>query len=297
MEITLSPGKYVVAVSGGVDSVSLLHALRTLPKLELAVAHFDHGIRLGSNADRVFVEALAKKCALPFYYAEGVLGPKASEAAARRARYAFLRKIQAETGAQAIITAHHQDDMLETAVINLLRGTGRKGLSALRRREGVERPLLNLSKAEILDYARANHLAWREDSTNTDETYLRNYVRRRIMPRLDQASRARLLEIIANSAANSDEIDTLLVKYLNESDSKEGETLNRQRFAGLSHAMAREVIAAWLRACGLRDFDRKTLDRLVIGAKTARPGSQFDVRRSLKLRVDQDSLALVGLER
>jgi tRNA(Ile)-lysidine synthase len=298
MKIELQPGKYVIAVSGGIDSMSLLHVLRGRPGLELVVAHFDHGIRPGSSADRRFVAALAKKYELPFYYAEGKLGPNASEAAARRARYDFLRKIQNESGARAIVTAHHQDDALETAIINLLRGTGRKGLSALRSRPGIERPLLRLTKAEISDYARANRLAWREDSTNEDETYLRNYVRRRIMPRLERVSRARLLEIIANSANNSAKIDTLLVKYLPEDSSEGGgDVLSRQYFAGLSHAVAREVIAAWLRDRGLRDFDRKTLDRLVVGAKTGRPGSQFDVRRSAKLRVGQESLALVGLER
>jgi tRNA(Ile)-lysidine synthase len=298
MKIELQPGKYVIAVSGGIDSMSLLHVLRGRPRLELVVAHFDHGIRPGSSADRRFVAALAKKYELPFYYAEGKLGPNASEAAARRARYDFLRKIQNESGARAIVTAHHQDDALETAIINLLRGTGRKGLSALRSRPGIERPLLRLTKAEISDYARANRLAWREDSTNEDETYLRNYVRRRIMPRLEGVFRARLLEIIANSADNSAKIDTLLVKYLPEDSSEGGgDVLSRQYFAGLSHAVAREVIAAWLRDRGLRDFDRKTLDRLVVGAKTGRPGSQFDVRRSAKLRVGQESLALVGLER
>lgn len=295
MQVSLGSGKYVVAVSGGIDSVSLLHALRARPAIDVIVAHFDHGIRPDSGEDRRFVEALAASYGLPFYCAEGRLGPDTGEAAARRARYAFLRGVLDATNADAIVTAHHQDDVLETAVINLLRGTGRKGLSALKSHGGVERPLLYISKAEIADYARVHRLEWREDSTNTDEKYLRNYIRRRIVPRLDEQSRSRLLEIIANSAANSDKIDTLLVKYLSE-NSGSGR-LVRRSVVEMPHAVAREVMAAWLRDHGLRDFDRSTLERLVIGAKTARAGSRFDVRRSLKLRVGRNDLALIDVER
>ena len=86
MNIALEPGKYVVAVSGGVDSVTLLHLLRSDPKLKLIVAHFDHGIRPESVEDRRFVAELAKQYSLPFVYATGNLGPEASEAAARKAR-------------------------------------------------------------------------------------------------------------------------------------------------------------------------------------------------------------------
>src|SRR5690606_5271626 len=106
--IKIRPGKYVVAVSGGVDSMVLLDLLRQKPKLELIVAHFDHGIRPDSAEDRKLVQRVAKHYDLPFVYAEGKLGPKASEALAREARYAFLRRVQAEQGAEAIITAHHQ---------------------------------------------------------------------------------------------------------------------------------------------------------------------------------------------
>src|SRR5438445_4950610 len=114
------PGSYAVAVSGGVDSVVLLDILAKRDDLELAVAHFDHGIREDSVEDRHFVEGLAKNYGLPFIYEEGSLGPKSSEAEAREARYKFLRQAQKKAGAKAIITAHHQDDLLETAILNML---------------------------------------------------------------------------------------------------------------------------------------------------------------------------------
>jgi tRNA(Ile)-lysidine synthase len=294
MNIQLEPGTYVVAVSGGVDSVSLLRALRDLPGTELVVAHFDHGIRPDSAADREFVGALADRYGLPFIYEEGRLGPRASEATARAARYDFLERARNKYGAVAIITAHHQDDVLETAIINMLRGTGRKGLSALADRPRLRRPLLKLSKQDIRAYADAHQLRWQEDSTNSDETYLRNYVRRRLLPRFSETDRAALLSTIEKSAATNMEIDTLLVKYLSAEDKR---TLDRQQFSSMPHEVATEIMAAWLRAEGIRDFDSKTLDRLVIAGKTARPGSRFDVAHAMSMKIGKGDLALVAMER
>lgn len=283
-----------MAVSGGVDSVALLHALQDKPGLELVVAHFDHGIRPDSGEDAWHVKNLAEDYDVPFVAAEGELGPGASEAAAREARYVFLRQVLDERNARAIVTAHHQDDVLETAIINLLRGTGRKGLSSLASRDDLERPLLEIPKSTILAYAKQNNLGWREDSSNANQAYLRNYVRRRILPRFDEAARSELLEVIQTSSHGNAEIDTLLVKYLPISASGE---LRRHDFNLLPHDMSREVMAAWLRSYDIRDFDSKTLERLVVAGKTARPGSRFDVLRDAEMRVSDKHLALVCAER
>lgn len=294
MDIQLAPGKYVVAVSGGVDSVALLHVLRTVPDTELIVAHFDHGIRPDSGEDTLHVKYLARQYGLPFFYETGDLGSGTSEAAAREARYKFLRKIRQEQQADAIITAHHQDDVLETIIINMLRGTGRKGLSSLASRDNLKRPLLQVSKAGLLDYARQHNLVWREDSTNADEAYLRNYVRRQLLPRFDETARKELLHIANDSMLNNLRIDTLLVKYLPDPSA---ETMDRQQFISLPHDVAREVMAAWLRRRGVRDFDSLTLERLVVAGKTGRPGSRFDAVRLVVLAVGDDYLALLDTER
>ncbi|HEX5743899.1 MAG TPA: tRNA lysidine(34) synthetase TilS, partial [Candidatus Saccharimonadales bacterium] len=192
MEVTLPKGKYVLAVSGGVDSVSLLHALKDRPGVELAVAHYDHGIRPDSTKDRRFVQKLADAHGLRFIYEEGGLGPGASEAEAREARYGFLERARQQYRARAIVTAHHRDDVLETAVINLMRGSGRKGLTALASRQDMERPLLDVSKEEIIAYAKEHGLEWSDDPTNLDTDYLRNYVRHKVLPRFSRAERDRL---------------------------------------------------------------------------------------------------------
>lgn len=290
--MTLPKGKYVLAVSGGVDSVSLLHAFKDVPSAELVVAHYDHGIRPDSAEDRKFVKALAEKYGLPFVYEEGKLGPGASEEAARKARYKFLLKVKRGHKARSIVTAHHRDDVLETAVINLLRGSGRKGLTSLASREGMERPLLDVPKDDVIAYARKHGIEWREDPTNQDTDYLRNYVRRQLLPRFDEKARRRLWEIISGMRTTNAELDGLLADHL--SAQSENGKLERGWFISLPHDVAKEVTAAWLRSRGVRGFDSKTLERLVVAAKTAAPGKTYDVLKGTVMTVGVRYLALEG---
>ncbi len=293
MEIDLQPGKYIVAVSGGVDSMVLLDMLRQIPDLDLIVAHFNHGIRPDSAIDSRLVQDVAHKHGLIFLNGEGKLGIRASESTARDARYKFLRRLMEEHQADAIVTAHHQDDALETAIINLLRGTGRKGLSSLRSTAAIKRPLLTIPKQQLREYAAAQALVWREDSTNMDESYLRNYVRHRIVPRLSELQKAQLHAIITQSAATNDAIDTELLNLLPAG----GQNLPRKEILKLSHAESRELMAAWLRSNGLRDFDRPMLERLVVAAKTAMPGKRVDVIKRTIMHINPGDLALEHIER
>ena len=278
MELTVKPGKYVVAVSGGVDSMVLLTLLRQATELKLVVAHFDHGIRPDSRQDRELVQQTAERYGIPFEHTEGKLGPGTSEATARRARYEFLERVRHQRGADAIVTAHHQDDLLETAILNLLRGTGRKGLTSLANRPHVLRPLLGVSKAQLLDYARRHQVVWREDSTNADEAYLRNYVRRRLMPRLDPSSRAHLLSIVGAISITNNALDRELAGIV-QAGTADG-AFDRRLIGMLPYAVAKEVLAAWLRQRGIADFDRRTLERLVIATKTKPPGTKVDIKHT-----------------
>lgn len=290
MKIELQPGSYVAAVSGGVDSVVLLHLLRTQPGLRLTVAHFDHGIRPDSREDRLLVQELAQEFGLPFVYEEGRLGQGASEAQARAARYEFLHKVRLAAAADALLTAHHKDDALETAVINLVRGTGRKGLSSLKATDIVKRPLLHVEKSKILDYARLHGLKWHEDSTNTNSAYLRNHIRHAVLPRLAPADKQKLHQVIASAHALNAEIDQLLELYLRNSG--EAGTLGRREFIQLPHTVAREVMAAWLREHDIRTFDKKMLERLVHAAKIHRVGSRTPISDRVNLKIGREYLAL-----
>lgn len=290
MEVKVKPGTYIVAVSGGVDSVVLLDMLARQKGLHLVVAHFDHGIREDSGADRQFVQSLAEKYGLPFEYEEGKLGAETSEALAREERYKFLHAKKEKHGADAIITAHHQDDVIETAIINMLRGTGRKGLTSLGSQGGIVRPLLGLTKNNLVSYAKEKELVWREDSTNIDMKYLRNYVRHMIVPKISAPQREKLLHIIASQRSVNTELDKLLALQL-------GPTLDKKWFAALPYTEAGEIMAAWLRAQGISEFDRKTIERAVVGAKTAQPGRRIAIKKGSAIEVGKEKLALIVLER
>lgn len=303
MDISVKPGTYVVAVSGGVDSMVLLDILAKQvaargpaeDKLRLVVAHYDHGIRPDSQEDRLLVQSAAQHYGLPFVYEEGKLGVGASEAEARRARYDFLERVRLASGARAIITAHHEDDVLETAILNLLRGTGRKGLTSLASRPHILRPLLRYSRRQIAAYAQENGIQWREDSTNTDERYARNYIRHRLLSRFTDEGRQRLLGIIERSRRVNTELDMELANLMHVQPAVH--VLDRRYFVSLPHVVAREFLAAWLRARGIRGFDRKVLERVVVAAKVQRSGTEIDIMEYTSLEVGRETLALITRER
>lgn len=294
MKLIIEPGKYVVAVSGGVDSVALLHMLigmqlgqsgltevgavlgrRTHSPLSLVIAHYDHGIRDDSREDRKLVEALAKKYDLPFVYHNGKLGSGVSEAKAREARYDFLHQVRKASGARAIITAHHQDDVLETIILNVLRGTGRRGLSSLKSTDTIKRPMLHISKKELLRYAEREGLVWNEDSTNADEKYLRNYIRKIILPRFAERDREALYILGKWAGKQNHEIEQQVHNYLHLQP--HSHILDRHSFIMLPHVVAREVVAEWLLVNSNVELNRKLLERLVAACKTGRIGSKVDV--------------------
>ncbi len=295
MNVKLEPGIYTVAVSGGVDSVVLLDLLAHQPGLKLVVAHYDHGIRSDSIEDKEFVEGLAANYGLDFYIESGQLGHRASEALARSKRYQFLEAVKSRTNSLAIVTAHHQDDLIETALINLLRGTGRRGLSSLRSTTSLRRPLLPYTKAEILAYAQNQRLTWREDSTNSSDAYLRNYIRHKLTPRLSQSDRQQLLIRLTQADNANQEIDNLLAAVMNRY-TEQGQ-LDRAWFSGLPHDLAKEVLLAWLKRAGVLDIDRGQIERTVVLLKTLPHGKLVDVNAEYQLEVGKQKLALITRER
>ena len=185
----LQPGDRVVcAVSGGADSVALLYALKLLEeKLQISVsaAHFNHRLRgAESDADEQFVRNLCDRLNIPLIVGAGdvVSGKKGLEAAARNARYAFLRTLPGK-----IATAHTADDNAETVLMHMLRGTGLKGLGGIMPVNGnVIRPLLAATRQDVLIFLEEHHLRYTEDSSNHTDAFLRNRLRHHIIPLLRQ---------------------------------------------------------------------------------------------------------------
>jgi tRNA(Ile)-lysidine synthetase-like protein len=172
------------------------------------VAHFDHGIRAESAADAELVKKLAAQYQLEFRLGRGELGQNASEELARRKRYEFLRRVKSQTGADKVLVAHHQDDLIETILINLIRGTGWRGLAPMWS-DDVVRPLLRFSKVELVAYAIKNKLTWAEDATNYSPKYLRNRVRD-LAVRLIPKQRQKLLELHESQTKLRQEIENIL---------------------------------------------------------------------------------------
>jgi tRNA(Ile)-lysidine synthase len=185
-----------VAVSGGADSLALLHALRALAgprRWRLAVLTVDHGLRLGSAADAAFVADHAKGLGLPAVVrtlTAADLEPHRGagpEATARAARYAALWPAADELGCAWLATGHTLDDQAETVLLQLLRGAGPDGLAGMAVRSGrLLRPLLGVRRAETRACCAAAGLAWREDATNAGDAPLRNRVRHRLLPLLEE---------------------------------------------------------------------------------------------------------------
>lgn len=267
--------KYVVAVSGGVDSVVLLHKLVQQGEHELIVAHFDHGIRDDSADDARFVQSLSESYGLSFVTEREELGVNASEDRARTRRYSFLRQVAGQQKAR-IVTAHHANDVVETVAINLQRGTGWRGLAVLNAPD-VERPLLSFTKGELYDYALAHRLEWVQDSTNLSDVYLRNRLRYQI---------AQIGDVSKEVGALRRQQKAVMKEADEESERLIGAELRYPRYLFLSidELVAREL----LRAAIIRQYTpgatRPQLDKAVLAIKTAQPGSVHQIGGGVELR-------------
>lgn len=182
------PGGLVLcALSGGGDSVALLHYLHS-HGLRVAAAHFNHHLRPNAADDAAFARRFCAALGVPFYLGEGKVGelPGNVEENARNARYAFLEKTAAEIGAAVIATAHNANDNLETVLLHLTRGCGLNGLCGIHPKRGkLVRPMLQTTRAAVEDYLTQNHLEYVTDPTNLDDGYSRNRIRHQVVPVLE----------------------------------------------------------------------------------------------------------------
>jgi tRNA(Ile)-lysidine synthetase-like protein len=180
----------IVAVSGGVDSMVLLHLVREVWSLsQITVAHFDHKIRPSSGDVSRWLQQHCTEQGFSQFVLGKRTGNKTSEEALRNERYEFLKKAQTDTGASIVLLAHHANDQLETFLMRLLRGSGVHGLSSMAGKNGVfVRPLLKLSKAELSAFAQKHEIPFREDETNQETVFFRNQIRNELTPKLVELS-------------------------------------------------------------------------------------------------------------
>ena len=287
-----APGKYVVAVSGGVDSMSLLDILVKRSEYELIVANFYHGIRDDSHLDMELVHDVAATYNLEFAGGRLDMGGGASEGDARKARYEFLYRIMKEQGAEAIATAHHLDDRIETMLLNKQRGAGWYGLAPLRETDTIKRPLLEVWKLEIVEYAQVNELKWREDSTNKKMDTPRNHIRQQLAA---EPGRKRQLahELKVNDEYRDRRMIELedLAKDIVESDD-EGCSIKRSSFLALDTTSAQDMLFYVLHSGFGHGFARDQIKRLEHFVKTGLVGKEFSLGQDLRI-VSQSSSARI----
>jgi tRNA(Ile)-lysidine synthase len=291
--------RYLVGVSGGVDSRVLLHVLLQLGFKNLVVCHLDHNLRgTESQADAAFVRRFSERSGLAFYTQRVTEWPDdiSVEAAGREARWQLFAAASKTYSANGVFLAHHADDQVETWLFNLFRGTasysnaGMKFLTTIEiatQKLSLIRPLLSVWKSELLEFAQANHLKFREDSSNASRVYSRNRVRHELIPKIEavfqRPVRKSVLRICAIAQDEEDFIQSHVPDIWLEKE------LQVKALRTLPPALQRRVIYRWLVRHEIPDVgfnDVEAIRALLTQARPAKinlPGAAFCRRKSGKL--------------
>ena len=258
--------KKILAVSGGIDSMVLMHYFKDDP--DAIVAHFNHGTRPSANSDQKFVKKWAREYGLQFVTEKQILGENVSEEKARQARYDFLLTVAIKYGG-VVFTAHHADDVVESIAINLARGTGWRGLVPFSN-PGIMHPFLSMSKKGIYKYAAEHQVVYRQDPTNTEEHYLRNRIRAKLLE-VPHENKEKLMELSASQDKLKSEIDETL-NYL----IPEEHIYQRSWFKQLDDEVAIEILRMGLASIG-RSATRPQLADFLKAIRTYAPEKSFNL--------------------
>jgi tRNA(Ile)-lysidine synthase len=271
--------KFLVGVSGGRDSMVLLHALHRLGFRQLVVCHLDHALRgKASKADAALVKKTALRLGLAFESARAqtrdyaAANKKSLELAARELRHAFFAECAKRHRARHLLLAHHADDQIETCLFNFLRGTGPAGLAGIKpvSRLGnltVHRPLLAVSRDEIDRYRKLHCIPFREDSTNAEALHTRNKLRHEILPAIEHTLGAAFRKAIPRAA----EILRAEDEWMSSLVPAVGETLSCRDLRAMPLALQRRVVRAWLVAREIPEPGMEETQRVLSLLDTAGP--------------------------
>ena len=296
MVLDCPSGRYILALSGGIDSMVLADMLLQA-KAEFVLAHCNFHLRgEESDGDEKFVRDYAERKGLSLYvkqfdtlnYAEE--HKLSIEMAARELRYAWFEELRQQLGYDKIAVAHHADDQLETFFINLLRGAGIRGLKGMQPVNGnIIRPLLDKSREEIHQYAIENGIKWREDHTNAETQFLRNKIRHELLPVIDGISkegRASILKSISHLASENELYRELVDKKLFQIVKKDGEVQKASHLSPLNS----QLLFEWLRDYG---FNSDQV-HFIYEAKNGQPGTVF-FSPTHKVTIERDGVELTPI--
>ena len=292
-----------VALSGGLDSVTLLAALAAGRKKALRAVHVHHGIH--ANADRwsEHCESVAAHLRVPLTVLRVKVARERGsslEAVAREARYSAIAGVLKP--GEVLVTAHHEDDQLETVLLQLLRGAGVAGLAAMPELASfasgrLARPLLSCSRAELEDWARAHGLTWLEDDTNADERLDRNYLRRRVLPAIRERWPS-AASAVSRSARHAAEARRLLdsLALADVELAANGRDLSVPRLRALDADRRRNAVRFWIAHAGFALPDTRRLEEIMGPLLDARPDANPHVDwNGVRLQRHADLLSLSAL--
>lgn len=295
--------RVLVALSGGVDSVVLLHLLKSTAdglRIEVRAAHFDHAMRSDSAADAAWVAALCDDWQIELTQARAQLKLR-GETDARLARYDFLEQAARHTRSTRIATAHHADDQVETVLFRLLRGTGMRGLAGIPVRRGqFIRPLLRMRKAELLAYAAAHDVAFRDDPSNASLDFARNRIRRTVLPALEavQPLAADAILSVARHAARTERAwRTVLARLENDLIvTRESERIELARPVLLEyhHELRRRMLRHLLRGFAVVPGRAQT-EQLAAFAEHAVSGATLKLQAGITIERAFDTLVIARM--
>ena len=266
--------KLILAVSGGVDSMALLvmyaHA-------DIIVAHIDHGTRKSSAEDANFVRQKCQELGVKFYETKLKLGEGISEELARNKRYEFLKIIQEKEGG-TLCTAHHLDDVLESIAINLIRGTGWRGLTPFYGDELV-RPFIisKMWKRDVLKFTGEQNICFRQDPTNYETNYLRNRVREKMME-LDETARVDIIDLFEKQNELRSKIEKLVTELAKQTIM--GKNFHKKElFLTADEKVALEVLRE---ICLMHGYSltRKQLGDFLLAIRTYAPHKKFNLPKN-----------------
>lgn len=265
--------KYLVGVSGGRDSVALLHWLLAFGYRKLIVCHFEHGLRgRAGKADARFVERLAQKHGLDFELGSAKVATIAArtkrsvETAARDERLAFFQSVSARRRCRTIFLGHHADDQVETFLMNLLRGAGGRGLGAMRERSTygrleMVRPLLAIWRSEIDQYIQEQGLKFREDASNQELEARRNRTRHKIVPWLEKEFGRKVRANLWRAASILTEEEDFFEELL-PNDMGDVPFLEVKGLRALPVALQRRAVLRWLRGNDITDLSFHSIEQV-----------------------------------
>ena len=306
----------VIGVSGGPDSICLMHLLCSLDKnLQLTCVYVDHNLRPDESVrESKLVESQCRRLKVDFVTvsvdvpAEVSATGESIEACGRRLRYAALEKVRRSRQADIIAVGHTADDQVEEVLLRLIRGSGLKGLSGMRPKNGrVIRPLLEVSRQEILAYLGSNEHEFCHDSSNESDRFLRNRIRMELLPLLEKRFNPSIRNTLLNTAKILEIEDDLLtiesdrlfgsIVEISESDDSGGQrnlTISAERLAGCHTALRRRILerACWETGCR-PDF--KKIGKIEALLDSAGSGPELHLQNGVRVLRQHDSLLFTTL--